>query len=387
MAYQQYKYANQLPEGSNNRIEKIAIVGVSPFPCLSLLSNPTHTALPYLNSPTNLTHSPHLQASGHIGSSITRALLSTGRHTLTAITRTNSTSSFPSSPNLHISPVDYSYPTSLTTALAGHDALIITLSVHAPPSTMHALLDAASSANIPWVLPNYFSSDPHLTQFQNDSLTGPATAETVAYVEKKGNLSYIQMACGFWYEHSLCAFKWGFGFDALAKEALFYDEGTTRIATSTFARVGHAVARLFSLPVLPAHAQDAQATLSRFGNGPVYVASFGLSQKDMFASLLRVTGSREEEWKVEYRPVREVYEEGRRGLGEGKGAVAFATCLYSRMFFPTGEGDFTDKLDNGVLGLGMVGDEDVDEATGRAVQLQREGYGGYGAGAEVYERG
>ncbi|TVY31299.1 hypothetical protein LSUB1_G008945, partial [Lachnellula subtilissima] len=287
MAQQQYKYANQLPAGSKNRIEKIAIVG----------------------------------ASGHIGSSITSALLATGRHTLTALTRSTSTLSLP--PSIHIARIDYTSPASITSALTGHDALIITLSVTAPPTAMTTLLDSASAAGVPWVLPNYFSSDPTLTRFQNESLTGPMTAETRAYVQSKGNLSYVHLACGFWYEHSLCAFSWGFGFDALNKTACFYDDGTTRITTSTFAQAGRAVAALFNLPVLPENEGDKQTTLSQYRDGAVYVSSFRVCQKDMFESLLRVTGSSEAEWKIEKRPAKEVYEQGLKGLREGKGAEAF----------------------------------------------------------------
>ncbi|TVY24402.1 hypothetical protein LHYA1_G006769 [Lachnellula hyalina] len=346
MVQQQYKYADQLPAGSKNRIEKIAIVG----------------------------------ASGHIGSSITSALLATGCHTLTALTRSTTPLSLP--PSIHIARIDYTSPASITHALTGHDALIITLSVTAPPTAMTTLLDCASAAGVPWVLPNYFSSDPTLTRLQDESLTGPLTAETRAHIRSTRTLSYVQLACGFWYEHSLCAFSWGFGFDALRKTACFYDDGTTRITTSTFAQAGQAVAALFSLPVLPEREGDEQATLSRYRDGAVYVSSFRVCQRDMFESLLRVTGSSEAEWEIKYRPVGEVYAEGLKGLREGKGAEAFGTCLYSRSFFPTGEGDFTEKLDNEALGL--VADESLDEATGRAIDLQKAGYGSYGAGAEIY---
>jgi hypothetical protein len=252
----------------------------------------------------------------------------------------------------------------------------------APPSSQNSLIDAASTAGIPWILPNYYSSDPEATELQHESLLGPAIEATREYVKSKGNLSFVQLACSFWYEHSLCSFKWGFGFDAEKREVLFYDDGNTKIITTTWPQTGKAVAALFSLPVLPQDESDNQTTLSQFRNGPAYVSSFLLSQKDMLASLLRVTGTKESEWKVEYRPVKEVYADGKKGLTEGKGVPAFGKCLYSRMFFPTGEGDFTRKLNNDFLGLKT--DEDLDEATKAAVELQKTGYGRYGAGGEVY---
>ncbi|KAL5372675.1 hypothetical protein DPSP01_013336 [Paraphaeosphaeria sporulosa] len=68
-------------------------------------------------------------ADGNVGRFITSALLKTGKHTITAITRTDSQSKLPD--NVTIAKDDYSNHTSLVSALKCHDALVITPSGHA----------------------------------------------------------------------------------------------------------------------------------------------------------------------------------------------------------------------------------------------------------------
>jgi len=329
------QYASQQPAGFNNHVEKVAIIG----------------------------------ASGNMGKFITEAFLQTGKHTVTAITRHDSKNTMPS--GVKVAKVDYSSQESLVSALKGHDALIVTMSVHARDS-LNPIIDAASTAGVLWILPNYFSGDSEAEEMQRDNMLGESHQAMVAYIKAKGNLSFVELGCGFWYEHSLCSMKFCYGFDAEKREALFYDDGNTKIITSTWPQCGKAVAKLFSLPVLPDDENDKRATLSQFRNRAVYVSSFLLSQKDMFESLLRVTGTQESEWKIEYQPVHEVFAEGKKLLGEGNWE-GFGKCLYSRTFYKSGEGDFTSKLNNEALGLKT--DEDLDEATKAGVELQKSGYG------------
>lgn len=263
--------------------------------------------------------------------------------------------------------VDYSSQESLVAALKGQDILVITMSVMAPAESQNILIDAASLAGVPWVMPNFWSSDPDAKEMQRDNMIGMAHQATRRYIQEKGNLSFVGLTCNFWYEHSL-AYGWAFGFDAAKREALFYDEGNVKIMTSTFPRCGEAVARILSLPILPQDEQDKQPTLNQFRNGDVYVTSFLMNQKDMFASLLRVTGTQEGDWRVQHRPARDVYAEGKKELGEGN-RLGFGKLLYSRGFYATGEGDYTTKLNNEILGFQM--DENLDEATERAIPRQK----------------
>ena len=185
-------------------------------------------------------------------------------------------------------------------------------------------------------------------------------------IEEIGKSSFIAMATGFWYEYSM-AIPSNFGFDFNNRTAKFYNEGDTKISTSTWPQIGRAVAALLSLRVKSGESKH-EACLENFRNKVVYVNSFTVSQKDMLASALRVTGSQESDWTISQQPARQVFSEAKAQIQEGK-KQAFANFLYSRIFFPDGSGDFehNEGTINDVLGLPK---DDIDEATWLAIERQ-----------------
>jgi len=75
-----------------------------------------------------------------------------------------------------------------------------------------------------------------------------------------------------------------FGLNIKDRTACLYDDGATPLSTSAFPQVGHAVAKLFELPV---------ATLDDYKNRFVYVHSFHVAHNEMLDSLYKATGSSE----------------------------------------------------------------------------------------------
>lgn len=145
----------------------------------------------------------------------------------------------------------------------------------------------------------------------------------------------------------------------------FYDDGNTKITTSTWPQIGRAVAALLRLPE-----RDADGPcLDNYANQVVYTSSFTVSQRDMFSSLLRVTGTSEADWRVDSEDVKERYAKGAAAMKQGD-RIGFARMLYARIFFPDGNGDFESKRGtlNKVLGLPK---EDLDEATKVAVERSK----------------
>ena len=94
------------------------------------------------NPSTHIRNIAIVGATGQLGKYIAAELLKNPTFTVTALTRTADTSSFP--PGIQAIPVDYSDPSTLTAALKGQDALIITLAVTAPPDTHAKLVHAAA---------------------------------------------------------------------------------------------------------------------------------------------------------------------------------------------------------------------------------------------------
>lgn len=186
-------------------------------------------------------------------------------------------------------------------------------------------------------------------------------------IEELGKSSYIALSTGFWYEYSL-GIAANYGFDFANRTVKFYNDGENRVSTSTWPQIGRAVAAILSLPIKPEE-PNPDACLEKLKNRVVYINSFTISQKDMFESALRVTGTKAEDWTITKEPAQEVYTKGLKGLKEGK-REAFSNVLYSRIFFPDGSGNFEDSKGtlNSILGLPK---EDLDEATKAAIERQK----------------
>lgn len=97
---------------------------------------------------------------------MTDALLKTGKHTVTALTRAGSLRSLPGG----VTPkqIDYNKPETIVEALEGQDALVISLSGHAPQETELQLIKAAGEAGVKWVLPNDWAPDTTNEAMNND---------------------------------------------------------------------------------------------------------------------------------------------------------------------------------------------------------------------------
>ncbi|KAF2702853.1 NAD(P)-binding protein [Pleomassaria siparia CBS 279.74] len=328
------KYANDQPAGFNNKIKNIAIVG----------------------------------GAGQIGKSIVSALLAKNAFKITAISRTGS-ANIPA-PGVHVASINYDDPSTIVDALKGQDAFIITMNVRAPPNYTEILVRAAAEAGVPWILPNEFGGDGTAKEAGRDALIGPAKEKDRTLIEELGT-SWVGICCGFWYEYSLAG-PGLFGIDIAKREVVFFDEGTQKMNTSTWAQTGQAVAEVLSLPVFPKDANDTSTTLSNYRNRYVYVSSFCLSQKDMFEAVKRATGTRNGDWNISFVPSKERYTESIKRMQQGE-HIGFAYALYTRYFYPDNSGYYESVhgLDNDKLGLPK---EDLDEFTKKSVGLSESGY-------------
>ncbi|KAL4914440.1 hypothetical protein BDW62DRAFT_190337 [Aspergillus aurantiobrunneus] len=335
------KYAKDQPAGFTNRIERVAIVG----------------------------------ASGSVGKPIAQELLKTGQHTVTALTRVDSTSLLPD--GVQVARVDYDNEDSLASALAGQQFLIITLAITAAPETESKLIRAAARAGVPYVMPNSYGWD-----VENEELRKAIYVASDGYqrardaAQTAGVSALIPLVCGFWYEFSLISGEPWFGFDFEKKKVTFYDDGETKINVSTWEQCGRAVAKLLSLKELPEDTNDQGPVLSNWANKPAYIDSFLVSQRDMFESWKRISGDSDEDWTIEYEPSTDRRAKGLDRLQNGDHA-GFAMAMYARVLYPNGGGNHGERhgLVNELLGLPK---EDLDERTAVAKTLLEKGYQYFG---------
>ncbi|RYP41380.1 hypothetical protein DL767_001018 [Monosporascus sp. MG133] len=313
-------------------------------------------------------------ATGHIGQVFVSALLKTGKHTITALTRAESKSTTSATPPLPSSikrvQVDYTDQQTLVMALTGQDFLIITLAVHALPDTHSKLVTAAAAAGVPYVMPNFYGSNIRSPTLASDAF-GAAIKQQLDELESLKNLAYISLACGTWYEWSLALGDAWFGFEIASRKATLYDDGRTPVHVSTWTLCGRAVAALLSLPV---SSDSSSPCLADWKNEPVYVESFRVSQREMLDSLHRVLGTTDDDWAIRYEPAaeraRDGLEEFTRGVPTG-----MAKHMYANLFVRSRAGEMElpegRSLANQVLGLP---EEDLDEATRRAVEMVQSGW-------------
>lgn len=183
--------------------------------------------------------------------------------------------------------------------------------------------------------------------------------------------NFIALANGFWYEFSLGMGEPWFGFDIKNRKVTLYDEGNVKINTSTWGLCGKAVASLLSLPI--SGDGDGHPALEDWKNEGVTISSFLISQRDILDSLNRVLRISDADWTITKQPTKERFQQGLQQLQEGN-RLGFAQAMYARLFFQGGGGDYETGygLDNGKLRLP---EEDLDEATKRAVEMVNNGFG------------
>ena len=124
---------------------------------------------------------------------MTKSLLKTGKHTITAITRVNSQSKLPE--GVISKTVDYNKPETLVEALRGQDVLVITLSGYTPKETEMQLINAAGDAGVAWILPNEWSPD----------TTNEAMVKDVFVFQPKGEISFYMHYMKFSLTTDCCA--------------------------------------------------------------------------------------------------------------------------------------------------------------------------------------
>ncbi|OJJ38319.1 hypothetical protein ASPWEDRAFT_148461 [Aspergillus wentii DTO 134E9] len=294
-------------------------------------------------------------ATGQIGKVFTEHLLKSGKQTVTALTRSGSETQLPY--GVKNAPIDYNDEGTLIAALIGQDFLVITLALSAPPDTHSKLVRAAAKAGVRYIMPNAYGTDFYSNPKLLDDI--PALKYILANVQEIEELgiNWIALTPNFWYEYSLGIGPFTFGFDFPNRTATFYDEGTTKIHTTTWPQCGRALAALVNLKKIPVDENDYSVTLAQFCNQPMYISSFTLSQREMFDSINKLLGWTDDDWKISYQPTAERYKEGLEELANGDG-TGFLKALYARVFDPAAGGIF--ETHNNVLGLPK---EDLDEAT------------------------
>ncbi|KAI9845858.1 MAG: hypothetical protein M1837_004539 [Sclerophora amabilis] len=296
-------------------------------------------------------------ASGNLGSIIFKSLIEANRFNLTVVTRPTSTATYP--PSVKVLKGDYNDPSFLKSAFARNDALILTLAFTSTGEDQVKLVDAAAAAGIKWILPTEYGGDNSVEAMRESA---PFISNKTATREKIEELgaNWIGVVTNIWLSFSLNGGM--FDIDVPNHAATLYDKGTTKFNTTNLPLVGKAVAALMSLPL----SSESGASLSDYKNEFVYIRSHLVSQRDILISVQRITGTTDNDWKIEYRDAGKYIQDGneRAMNGDYTGFIA----AYFGLYFKEGMGgNFEGKgVANSVLGLPE--NEDLDEAVKQALE-------------------
>ncbi|KAH9884717.1 hypothetical protein F4778DRAFT_799959 [Xylariomycetidae sp. FL2044] len=302
-------------------------------------------------------------ATGHIGEVFLNALLKTGKHTITALTRAETKGTFPDA--VKRVQVDFAKEETLVAALEGQQFVIITLAVMAPPDIHSRIVSAADKAGVPYVMPNFYGADIRSPKFGEGNF-GALLKKQLAEMDQ-ADISYISLACGVWYEWSLALGEPWFGFAIAARKATFFDDGQTAVRVSTWTQCGRAVAALLSLPET-----GASPCVADWKNEPLYLTSFEVSQRAMLDSLHRVLGTTDADWEIRHEDTAQRIRDGAAEMAKGN-RTGVAKSMYGKLFQDTREGLLKISKEPANKALGLP-EESLDEATKAAVDMVARGW-------------
>ncbi|KAH6963362.1 hypothetical protein DER45DRAFT_480981 [Fusarium avenaceum] len=330
-------FAKDQPQGFSNYVERVAIVGVT----------------------------------GRQGSHIVEQLLKTGKHTITALTRNSSSSKLPGS--VKIARVDYEDEKAIAAALEGQQLLIITLANGVDAEVHDRIVRAAGKAGVAHIVPNIYAANIVVENkgAVDDFFPAAGLRDLLTEIERVGVSSWTVLVGSIWFDYSFPAGPLFMGFDLNNRQVTLFDDGEAKVNTSTWAQYGRGAAALASLKVLPEDENDTSPTLAHFRNKPLYLSSFYVSQKEILASVQRVTNTTDSDWDIKYETTSDRMEEGKAQAASGdfRGLVQ---TYYSFIFSPEGQKlNFEEKLHNKVLGLP---EEDLDEVVKDCVEKAKNGY-------------
>jgi uncharacterized protein YbjT (DUF2867 family) len=265
-------------------------------------------------------------ASGNIGSATIAALVESGIHAITAISRAESNATFPA--NVEVKKGDYTDEPFLSAALTGQDVLILQLGFFGVEQQI-PLIKAAAKSGVRYVLPTEFGSDPYAPLAKNFPLMS-SKKQYRDLVEELG-MSWIAVVNNPWLDWSLKQGSWGI--DIQNRKASLYKGAEAKFNTTTLKQVGEGVAKLLSLP---------EAELETYKNKPVYLSSFFITQRDILESAIRATGTKESDWNVVVEDADKVIEEVRREIANGN-PMAFVKEFYITHMREGFGGDYQEK--------------------------------------------
>ncbi|CAG8947183.1 unnamed protein product [Penicillium salamii] len=285
-------------------------------------------------------------ATGSLGSQVLAALLAEeANHQVSVITRPGSTHVFDERVKIHR--VDLDDIASLTHCLKSQDVLLMTLSPESYAKQV-PLIHAAAAAHVPYVVPTEFGSNPTHPQLNRKIFLAEMQRPFRELIQELGVSSWIGVVSGLFFDFNVRNGFWGL--DLRNQKVRLYDDGDVRISTSTLSWVGTCLARFFAMP---------DSFIQQYRNDWIFISSFLVSQREVWESAQRVTGTAEADFEVARIDAKEAAMVAEKGMKQGDQTAVFG--LLFALTFQDGYGsDFQDRVLNySAMGLTAPSLDDI----------------------------
>lgn len=296
-------------------------------------------------------------ASGQLGKPMVEALIGFAAHTVTAIQRSDATSTLPA--GVIVKKGDLEDENFLAEALKGQDALVLMPPLSHLVELQKPAIRAAAKVGVPYIFPSEFGPDPFAGQLVEENGLLVAKKSIRDFIEELGVSSWVSIAVGPWLEAGLSQGLWGI--DAKARKATIWKGADAKASTASVPHTGEAVAAVLSLP---------EADLAKYKNKAVYTPSFHLTQHEILEAVQKVTGTTDRDWDIQVRDVDEVAKDYEAKIKAGDQMAGFVKFFVTHFLAGHG-GDFEHKVDSSELkkleSLGLR-KESLDEVVRLAVQ-------------------
>jgi len=280
-------------------------------------------------------------ATGNLGLPVVKQLLAAD-YAVTVLSRagSGSASKLPQHANLSVAEVDYSSVSSLTETLRGHLAVVSTLAT-ASIGGQKTLIDAALAAGVTRFIPSEFGSDTthpksaQLPVYKYKVETQDYLKEVATKQPAGGRFSYTLVINGAFLDWGV---RVGFLVNPANHTATLYNGGDVRFSATTLDAIGQAVVGVVR-------------HLPETANRAVYVHSAAVTQNQLIGYVQEKDG---QDWTTTTKDTEKVKEESFAELAKGPGAdvgTAMVGFLSSAIFNPSYGPDFSDHLDNELLGV------------------------------------
>jgi uncharacterized protein YbjT (DUF2867 family) len=286
-------------------------------------------------------------ATGNIGLPILSLLLSAG-YTVTALTRIGGNASkLPSNAALTIAPVNFTSTSSLIPVLQGIQVVICCFATSAL-GTQNPLIDACVAAGVSRYIPADFGIDTQNTLAMQLPL-GITKAKTQRYLREQvlrnPGFSWTAIAVGWFLDWAL---NEGLTLDLVGHTATLCNGGDVPFSATTIADIARAVLGVVE------HQDETKNRL-------IFVQSARVTQNQLIRYVKEKDGK---EWdnmvKSSEEVKRELYQELEKG-DDADEVVVLSKQVFVAMFTPGYGGDFSDRLDNAIVGVKGLSEEGVRE--------------------------